>query len=154
MNMPPAIIFINSDLITHYTDGYYLDGQAVNPDGYINNLTRNLLEQQLWIDETMTFREFSARVSVDPNYHTVVHLQSKRILVILTDFYDVAHRNLADLVLFYTHGMVYVEKNNYGPPGLTLPLERLNLYVLLRNVGSRYVTILPPTATKPPNSLG
>ncbi len=160
MHLPPAIIFINSDTITHYpdgyiySDGYYIDGYAVNPDGYLNDITRLLLVEQLHLNEVITFREFSDRIAVDPNYPTVVHLQQYRVLVILTDFYDVTHRAHADLVLFYNQGQVTVEKNNYGPPGLSLPMQRVNIFTLLRDVGSTSVKILPITSTSPPRSLG
>ncbi len=160
MFLPPAIIFINSDTITHYpdgyiySDGYYIDGEEVGPDGYLNDGTRLTLVTQLYLNEVMTFREFSNRVLVDPNYPAVVHLQGYRILVILTDFSDHTHRALADMVLFYNQGQVTVEKNNYGPPGLSLPMERINIFTVLRDVGSRSVTILPITATTPPRSLG
>jgi len=143
MPLPPAIIFINSDELLHRPDGYYQDGYLVDGDGYINDVTRTLLETQLYIDETMTFKEFSLRMSADPNYDSVVHLQAKRILVIYTNFYDTTYREKADLVLFYTHGQVVVEKNKYGPPGLSLPADRINIYALLRNVGSPYVITLP-----------
>lgn len=158
--LPPAIIFINSDELTrridgyYQLDGYYEDGYRVNPDGYINDITKGLLETQLYINETMTFRQFNSRVAVDPNYSTIVHLQNYRILVILPDFRDTTNRNLADLVLFYSHGLIKVEKNNFGPPGLTLPLDRINIFTLLRDVGSRNVVIIPVTATSPPRSLG
>lgn len=154
MNLPPAIIFINSDELTLRPDGYFQDGYRVNGDGYINDLTRTILETQLFIDETMTYPEFNLRVLNDPNYPTVVHLQGRRIMVILNDFRNPVNRQLADLVLFYTHGQVYVEKNNFGPPGLSLPADRINIFTLLRDVGSRNVIILPITSTKPPRSLG
>ncbi len=147
MNLPPAIIFINSDPLTITPDGYFVDGYSVNPDGYINDITRQTLETQLFLDEVMTLKEFNTRVEVDPNYPTIVHLQRYRVMVIVPDYHDHTNRELADVVLFYSHGLVKVEKNKYGPPGLTLPLIRLNIYALLRDVGSPYVVILPP---KPP----
>lgn len=149
--LAPAIIFINSDPINITPDGYFVDGYAVNPDGYINDLTRKTLETQLFIDETMTLKEFNTRVEVDPNYPTIVHLQRYRVMVIVTDYRDYTNRALADLVLFYSHGLVKVEKNKFGPPGLTLPIDRINIYELLRDVGSKYVVILPPSATPPPH---
>lgn len=152
MNLPPAVIFINSDELTLRPDGYFQDGYQVDGDGYINDLTRTILETQLFIDETMTYPEFNLRVLNDPNYATVVRLQGKRIMVILNDFRNHVNRDLADLVLFYTHGQVVVEKNKFGPPGLSLPADRINIYSLLREVGSRYVTILPAIASKPPKT--
>lgn len=154
MHPPPAIIFVNSDPLTITPDGYFVDGYKVNPDGYINDLTRQAFEAQLHLDATMTLKEFNTRVENDPSYPTIVHLQRYRIMVIVPDYKDHTNRELADVVLFYSHGLVKVEKNKYGPPGFTVPLERINIYELLRDVGSRYVVILPPTSTRPPHSLG
>jgi hypothetical protein len=133
MNVPGAIIFINAD---------------------INPLVQSTLTTQLYINEAMSFDEFNARVAGDPNYPTNIHLQETRILVILPTFRDTTNRALADLVLFYNQGQVTVEKNNFGPPGLSLPIDRINIYELLRDVGSRYVSILPITSTRPPRTLG
>lgn len=154
MNLPPAIIFVNSDPITIRPDGYFVDGYAVDPDGYVNDTTLQTFITQFFLDGYMTLKEFNARVAVDPNYPTVVHLQGHRILVIVTDYHDYTNRNFADVVLFYNQGQVTVEKNNFGPPGLSRALQRLNLYDLLRDVGSSFVVILPVTATSPPRSLG
>jgi hypothetical protein len=160
MSFPAAVIFINSDELTreidgyYYTDGYYQDGYKVNPDGYINSITLNTLTTQLRINESMTFKEFNARVAFDPNYPNIVRLQGLRILVILPWMRDYFNRDLADVVLFYTHGQVVIEKNNFGPPGLSLPLDRINIYTLLREVGSGAVVILPPEAFKPKTQFG
>lgn len=154
MRLPPAIIFVNSDELTRRPDGYFLDGYLVDGDGYINDITIKLLQSQLYIDDTITFREFNTRVETTPTYPQIVHLQGYRILVISPDLRDTTNRVHADMVLFYSHGLISVEKNNYGPPGLTLPLDRINIYTLLRDVGSKNVMILPVTATAPPRSLG
>jgi len=128
MSLPPAIIFINAD---------------------INSTTQSTLASQLYVNDIMAFSEFNNRISVDPNYADNVHLQSLRILVILPTFRDFTNRNLADVVLFYNQGQVTVEKNNFGPPGLSLPIARLNMYALLRYNNSPYVVILPTTVTRP-----
>lgn len=133
MNLPPAIIFLNAD---------------------INDIVKNTLTTQLFISESMTFSEFNARVAVDPNYPDNVRSQNLRILVILPTFRDTTNREMADLVLFYNQGQVVVEKNRFGPPGLSLPIDRINIYDLLRDVGSQYVVILPVTSTSPPRRLG
>lgn len=133
MSIASAIIFVNADL----TDSL-----------------KSILAEQLNITETMTGAEFDARMAVDPNYATVVHLQKIRILVIRSDFRDYTHRTIADVVMFVKQGLVSIEKNNFGPPGLTLPLERLNLYALLRYNNSSEVTILPTTPTTRSSALG
>lgn len=150
MPLPTAIIFINADAVgSRIQDGYNtIDGYTHTVvDGY----TKVALMMQLYINEFMTDKEFDARVVADPNYPTIVHLQGKRILVARADFRDYTNRDLADLVLFYSHGLATVEKTKYGPPGLTLPVDRINIYELLRDVGSKYVVILPVTATRPPH---
>lgn len=131
--IPPAIIFLNAD---------------------INDGVRSTLNTQLMLDETITFTEFNARVEADPNYPVNIHLQKLRVMVILPDFRDYTNREAADLVLFYNQGQVTVEKNKYGPPGLSLPIQRINIYDLLRDVGSKDVVILPVTSTRPPRALG
>ncbi len=134
MQTPPAIIFINAE---------------------INEGVQATLTTQLRLDEVMTFSEFNDRVTNDPSYPAIVHLRGLRILVTLPDYRaNTEHRALADIALFYNQGQVTVEKNNYGPPGLSLAMQRLNIFDLLRDVGSKYVKILPVTATKPPRSLG
>ena len=51
---------------------------------------------------------------------------------------------MADIVLYLKNGLASILKNNYGPPGLTLPFDRLNIYDLLRYNNSSQVVILPP----------
>ena len=144
MSFPPAIIFINGN-----TDGY---GHTY---GDLDSIGKSTLESQLYIDETMTGEEFDARVVVDPNYPTIVHLWKQRILVIRPDFRDYINRELADVVLFVKQGMATILKNNYGPPGLTLPIQRLEIHQLLRYNRSEYVVNLPAIHVYPfPRTLG
>lgn len=133
MQTPPAIIFINAE---------------------INEGVQATLTTQLRLDEVITFEEFNTRVELTPAYPNIVHLQGLRIMVTVPDYRNTTNRELADLALFYNQGQVTVEKNNYGPPGLSLPIQRINVYELLRDVGSKFVKILPVTSTKPPRSLG
>lgn len=113
MDMPSAIIFVNADM---------------------NNVVRTTLMTQLEINELMTFTEFNARVSIDPNYPFNVHANKLRILVVVPDFHDTTNRTLADIALFVSHGLASVEKNNFGPPGLTLPTQRLNIWNLINGI--------------------
>jgi hypothetical protein len=133
MNVPPAIIFINAE---------------------INDGVKVTLTTQLFLDEVISFDEFNSRVSGTPTYPDIVHLQNRRILVVVPDLRNTTNRSSADLVLFYNQGQVTVEKNNYGPPGISLEISRINIYELLRDVGSKNVTILPVTSTRPPRALG
>lgn len=112
------------------------------------------LSTQLNITETISLNEFNARVDVDPNYPTTIHLNNLRILVTSSDFSIQTNRSLMDVVIFVKQGLASIQKNNFGPPGLTFPIDRINMYELLRYVGSNQVVILPVTATKPPHACG
>lgn len=138
---PSAIIFVNSDI--PQPDGYV--------DGYINDLTIGTLTTQLFIDNILTFHQFNDLVASLPSFPDIVHLQNLRVLVILPDFRDYTNRDLADVVLFYSHGLITVEKNNFGPPRQTYPLERVNIYQLLRANNSSLVVILPQNPPRPGN---
>lgn len=111
--IPPGIIFINEDL---------------------NDTLKTKIKVQLSIHESMTGAEFDTRVANDPNYPTIVKLQNLRILVI-RDLHDTTNRDLADVVIFVKGGLAAIEKNNFGPPGLTLPVETFYIYQLLRENG-------------------
>jgi hypothetical protein len=126
--LPPAIIFVNADL---------------------NDTTKATLNSQLYIDQVWSDTEFDTIISANPTYPDQVHLNNLRVLVIRQNFMDYTNRDLADVVMFYKQGEVYIEKNKFGPPGQTYPLERLNLYALLRAAGSGYVIILPQNPPRP-----
>lgn len=129
MNLPPAIIFVNADI-----------------DGYMTNT----LVSQLYIDGYMSKSEFDDRILALPSYPDFIHGNGYRIMVILPDFRDYTNRELADVVIFVKGGLASIEKNKYGPPKLTLPVERINIYALLRGAGSQYVVILPRTYSRFP----
>lgn len=112
-SLPSGIIFVNEDL---------------------NDILKQKIMSQLLIQEAMTGAEFDARVAADPNYPTIVKLENYRILVIRS-FRDTTNRNLADVVIFVKAGLAAIEKNNFGPPGLTYPVETFNIYGLLRENG-------------------
>lgn len=122
MNLPPAIIFVNGDI-----------------DGYATNT----LASQLYLDGYISKAEFDSRVEAFPSYPEVLHANGLRVMVILPTFRDYTNRELADVVIFVKGGLATIEKNKFGPPGLSLPVERINIYALLRGAGSTYVIILP-----------
>jgi len=135
---PPAIVLVNGN-----TDGYE------DPYGDLDSYTKQLLVSQLELNETMTSTEFDARVIVDPNYPTLVHLMNLRILVIKSNFHDYVNRQYMDVVLFVKGGLASIMLNNYGPPALTLPLDRINIYELLRYNNSPNTINLPTTPNYP-----
>lgn len=98
---PPAIIFCNDDLTAE---------------------VRGAIQRQLFITDTMTGAEFDARLAADPSYPAQIHGGGQRILVIRS-FLETANREVADLVLFCSHGIAAVEKNGFGPPGISFPID-------------------------------
>lgn len=116
MSLPSIIFFINAD---------------------ISPITQLTLKNQLMIDEIMSDTEFHARVSVDPNYPIVVHLNDLRILVICQNLRDLTNRDLADIVLFIKQGQATVLKNNLGPPTISTSIERINIFNLIENIKNR-----------------
>jgi len=122
MNLPPMILFINADI-----------------DGY----TTSTISTQLYLDGYISKSEFDAQVEAIPSYPDIVHANNLRIMVILPNFRDYVNRDLADVVAFYSHGLLNIEKNKFGPPNFSLALERINPFALLRAVESKYVVVLP-----------
>lgn len=133
MQLPTAIIFINADL---------------------NATSIATLRSQLYINQILTGEQFDAVIAVDPTFPDQIHLNGARILVIREEFYPYPNYDLADVVIFLKQGLAAVQKNNVGPPGLNLPLERLNIYALLRANNSQYVVILPQLPCGPRYSCG
>ena len=122
MSIPSAIIFINSD---------------------INDTSKELFTSQLMLHEIMSFEEFNNRVAADPNYPKIVNNSGSRIMVVLPDFRDFTNRDLADVVIFASHGQVAIEKNKFGPPRPSMRTLDLNIYALLRAAGSGNVVTIP-----------
>ncbi len=142
--LPPAIFFINGDI-------NYPPNPPAFPGVDINAPTNTykILTTQLFINDAMTKAEFDARVAADPNYPTIVHLQGLRILVIVPQYNDGYHYmavpniEYADVVMFLHQGLADIEKNRFGPPFQSFEIQRINMYQLLRAVGSSNVVILP-----------
>ncbi len=156
MQLPSAIIFINDSVTTASLNSLATD-TGIQPNGLIPNTpypsTVNTIDVQLEINETMTFAEFNARVAVDPSYPTQIHLNELRILVILPDFHDLTNRELADIVLFVKQGLASVEKSKFGPPGLTLDVQRLNIWNLIYGIRKSNEACYPfPGYLEPPQT--
>lgn len=144
--MPGAIIFVN-DTINSSTLG------LLQTDTSQNQSIESTLAKQLEINESISLTEFNARVAADPNYPNVVHLLRLRLLVVLPDFRDYTNRNLADIVIFAKAGLASVEKNNFGPPGLTLPVMRLNIWNLINGIKGSNTACSPfPLPLAPPQT--
>jgi hypothetical protein len=112
MNLPSVILFVNAD--------------GMNAELQAN------LQLQFFINEAISKIEFDARVAADPNYPSIVHLQGLRIMVVLPDYTDLTNRNLADVVLFLSGGMAYVEQSKFGPPGQAWDIQYIDVYEVLR----------------------
>lgn len=154
MQVPGVIIFVNDSVTTAILNTLPTD-TGVEPDGLVPNTpypsTIQGIDAQLQINETITLAEFNARVASDPNYPKVIHLNRLRILVILPDFQDTTNRHLADIVLFVKQGLGSVEQCKFGPPGLQLPVDRINIFNLLYGVRHSGNTVFCfPCFPKPP----
>jgi hypothetical protein len=140
---PPAIIIVNGNI-----DGYdYAYGD-------LDEIGKQTLISQLFINSDITEDEFNNRIIADPNYPTLVHNFNYRILVISPDINSCGTIQYADVVAFVKYGMLHVQKNNCGPPGLTLPLNHLDIHQLLRYNNSEYVLILPDSVQENTSELG
>lgn len=113
MNLPSAIIFVNADS---------------------GSLAQTTLKNQLNMDELISGDEFDARVMADPNYPVIIHLMNQRILVARATFQDYTNRQYADTVFFVKGGLATVLENNFGPPGLSFVVQRINLFNLLADI--------------------
>ena len=142
-SLPPAIFFINGDITYPVTSTVTFPGTDPKAS------TLNTLQTQLLIDDTMTKQEFDERVLSDPNYPTVIHLQGLRILVIVPAYNDgynymnLPNMEYADVVMFLHQGLADIEYNRFGPPCQSFEIQRMNMYDILRAVGSPNVVILP-----------
>jgi hypothetical protein len=135
--LPPAIIFINHEITYPQKAGPVFPGSTPNStQSYVGPSELTNLQTQLFINDTMSKGEFDARVKVDPNYPTIVHLQMFRILVILHTFRDPINREYADVVMFLKQGIAAIESCRFGPPGQSYDIQRLNIYALLH--GAHY----------------
>jgi len=112
LTSPPAIIFVNEN---------------------ISSAVKEALIRQLDINESISGTEFDARLAADPNYPTIIKGNNLRLLV-SRNFADYTNRTVADITIFIKNGLAAVEKNNFGPPNITLPVDKL-YYTALFYVG-------------------
>lgn len=133
---PPAIIIINGDITYPLTPPIFIGAQPNNPTSYAGVSELTNLQTQLFIDDTMSKEEFDARIAVDPNYPTIIHLQGLRILVILHKHVAFCEQQAnfehADVIMFLHQGLADIEINRFGPPGQNYDFQRINIYAVLR----------------------
>jgi hypothetical protein len=150
--MPPAIVFVNGDITYPATPPPYppdldvfIGSEPNNPTSYITSASElTTIQTQLFINDTITKKEFDARMRVDPNYAIIVHLQGLRVLVVLPTFHDMLHRDRADVVMFLHQGLADIETNWFGPCGQSIEMQRFTIYEVLRAAHEHNVINLPP----------
>ena len=103
MSLPSGIIFVNNNIVEQI---------------------RDTLIKQLFITSVMDGYVYDAIIQNDPLYPTFVHNNNQRIMVIRS-FRELESRETADVVIHVKQGMAAVEKNNFGPPGLTSRVAEL-----------------------------
>jgi hypothetical protein len=101
--IPAAIVFVNNDL----TDS-----------------TRDAIVKQLFITFFLTGEEFDTQIAANPNYADEQKKQNNRVMVIRS-FEELQNREYADVVMFVKQAMISIEENKFGPPGLTMPIDKL-----------------------------
>lgn len=87
---------------------------------------QEVIQRQLLISEKINGEEFDLRVQNDPNYPDIVRNSGLRILVVRS-FQELTNRDLFDVVIFVKYGLAAIEKNNFGPHGFTISVERMYL---------------------------
>jgi hypothetical protein len=86
--------------------------------------------RQMYITEVITGAVFDQRVANNPAYATTIHNSGTRLLV-MRNLYEMNNRALFDIVLFAKAGLITVEANKYGPPNITLPIDKATLTALI-----------------------
>lgn len=108
---PPKIIFIN------------------------DNLSSGVLEQlqkQLAISEIQTKEQFDGYCAADPDgYYTEHQIAADKRILVLCDLITTTDRTLADIVLCYRGGLLYIEESKYNAPGKSLILDHAYIRALI-----------------------
>ncbi len=103
---------------------------VIRPAGVIfvnNDLTENVqnaLVRQLHITTVLDGYVFDQQVAADPDYVSKIKQLNRRVMVVRS-FEELNNRDLADVVIFVSHGLASVLDNNFGPPGITSAVLRL-----------------------------
>jgi len=113
MNYPEGIIFVNSN---------------------ISSQVLETIQRQLFITETLDFNSFNEYIN--DGYSGIDGYNSGgRLLVLLNDFQITENRDKADVVLYVKLGLAYILKNNFGPTGLTVQVDRMYIHKLFLENG-------------------
>lgn len=103
---------------------------VLRPAGIIiinNDLTDSVqtaIVSQLHISEVIDGVTFDARMLADTNYSSNIKQLNLRILV-KRSLQELDNRDVADLVLFATHGSISILSSGFGPPGYSYPINRV-----------------------------
>lgn len=111
MKYPGGIIFVNSN---------------------ISSQVLETIQKQLFIHQTIDFNAFVDGYS---DYKYLTTSNNERVLVLIEDFTNVDKREIADVVIYVSSGLAYILKNNFGPPGLTLQVDKFYIHKLLMETG-------------------
>lgn len=109
MSYPTGIIFINSNISEQVLD---------------------VVKRQLRIDYTYDFNYFNESITNDGYFGL-----NQRLLILVSDFENVENREKADVVLYVKMGLAYILKNNFGPTGLTVQVDRMYIHKLFLENG-------------------
>ena len=108
--MLSAILYINSDVHSSILD---------------------YIRYQLLIHEVIQYSQFISNVNSDQNYILTQRNSGRRILVLKDPLLN-ENKDLADCIMFFKNGEIYIEKN--GMPTTSLRLNNLNIHQLLEPV--------------------
>lgn len=106
MLYPSAIIYINNDL---------------------SDAVKSRIQQQLFIHQTYDVNTFDALLLADPTYINEIRANNKRILVVADFSMNLINKNLADMSLTFSRGLLYVLDNKVGPPGVALQAAKISI---------------------------
>lgn len=101
--IPAAVVFVNNDL----TDS-----------------VRDAIVKQLHITFFLSGAEFDAQIASNPDYANEQKRQNNRVMVIRS-FEELQNREYADVVMFVKQAEITIETNKFGPPSLTMPIDKL-----------------------------
>ena len=128
MRLPNLIIFVNKELTEQ---------------------VQSVIEQQLFITVTLTHLQYNTLdINIIDGYS-----RTDRVLVLI-DYQDtpLVNDGYADTVLYFSNGLLSVQKNKYGPPGLTWAAATITLdqlvYKDLYQAKSSKPTISPTFTTQ------